>query len=170
MAAALVVVIIVASMAAAVRNQYPAYSVGLQNLNALAGKPCGIADGPSGADANAGLLQPSATRGISSRPGRGLRSRPTGLHRLTATQAVDTDTPGTGEDDTTSTTAGTEGGVRWSGSAAVTRAPVRLTRSRCPCRQPTGAQLARDHHRLVPAARAGPESPLVTIAVAGTRL
>ena len=177
-AAAVVVVVIVASMAAAVRNQYPAYSVGLQNLNALAGKPCGIADAVlAEPDANAGLLQPAGDpRDQLEAGGEAFGFDPDGISTdLTATQAVDTDTPGTGEgSDTTSTTAGTEGGVRGAeginGSHAVL--PFGLDPARVPVlgSHQTGAQLnaetITDWYPLPDAA--AEENPLITIAVAGT--
>ena len=177
-AAAVVVVVIVASMAAAVRNQYPAYSVGLQNLNALAGKPCGIADAVlAEPDANAGLLQPAGDpRDQLEAGGEAFGFDPDGISTdLTATQAVDTDTPGTGEgSDTTSTTAGTEGGVRGvegiNGSHAVL--PFGLDPARVPVlgSHQTGAQLnaetITDWYPLPDAA--AEENPLITIAVAGT--
>ena len=177
-AAAVVVVVIVASMAAAVRNQYPAYSVGLQNLNALAGKPCGIADAVlAEPDANAGLLQPAGDpRDQLEAGGEAFGFDPDGISTdLTATQAVDTDTPGTGEgSDTTSTTAGTEGGVRGvegiNGSHAVL--PFGLDPARVPVlgSHQTGAQLnaetITDWYPLPEAAAEG--NPLITIAVAGT--
>lgn len=177
LAAALVVVVIVASMAAAVRNQYPAYSVGLQNLNALAGKPCGIADAVlAEPDANAGLLQPAGDpRDQLQAGGEVVRFDPDGISTdLTATQAVDTDTPGTGEgSDTTSTTAGTEGGVRVgegiNGSHAVL--PFGLDPQRVPVlgSHQTGAQLnAETVTDWYPLPEGAEENPLLTIAVAGT--
>ncbi len=176
-AAALVVVIIVASMAAAVRNQYPAYSVGLQNLNALAGKPCGIADAVlAEPDANAGLLQPLGDpRDQLQAGGEAFGFTPDGISTdLTATQAVDTDTPGTGEgSDTTSTTAGTEGGVRVvegiNGSHAVL--PFGLDPQQVPVlgSHQTGAQLSAETITdWYPLPEQDRENPLVTIAVAGT--
>lgn len=177
LAAALVVVVIVASMAAAVRNQYPAYSVGLQNLNALAGKPCGIADAVlAEPDANAGLLQPAGDpRDQLQAGGEVVRFDPDGISTdLTATQAVDTDTPGTGEgSDTTSTTAGTEGGVRVgegiNGSHAVL--PFGLDPQRVPVlgSHQIGAQLnAETVTDWYPLPEGAEENPLLTIAVAGT--
>lgn len=176
-AAGLVVVIIVASMAAAVRNQYPAYSVGLQNLNALAGKPCGIADAVlTEPDANAGLLQPLGNpRDQLQAGGESFGFTPDGISTdLTATQAVDTDTPGTGEgSDTTSTTAGTEGGVRGlegiNGSHAVL--PFGLDPQQVPVlgSHQTGAQLSAETITdWYPLPTQDRESPLITIAVAGT--
>ncbi len=177
LAAALVVVIIVASMAAAVRNQYPAYSVGLQNLRALSGKPCGIADAVlAEPDANAGLLSPvGEPRDQLEAGAEAVRFEPDGIPTdLTATQDVDTDTPGTGESsDTTSTTAGTEGGVRAgegiNGSHAVL--PFGLDPARVPVlgSHQTGAQFnaetTTDWYPLPPRSD---ENPLVTIAVAGS--
>lgn len=177
LAAALVVVVIVASMAAAVRNQYPAYSVGLQNVRALSGEPCGIADAVlAEPDANAGLLDPvGAPRDQLEAGGQLIEFGPDGISAdLTATQAVDADTPGTGEDsDATSTTAGTEGGVRSgegiNGSHAVL--PFGLDPARVPVlgSHQSGpqfnAEATTDWYRL-PAATE--ESPLVTIAVAGS--
>lgn len=177
LAAALVVVVIVASMAAAVRNQYPGYSVGLQNLRALSGEPCGIADAVlAEPDANAGLLAPMGDPRDQLRAGaEPVRFAPDGIPAdLTATQAVDTDTPGTGEDsDSTATTAGTEGGVRAgegiNGSHAAL--PFGLDPARVPVlgSYQTGTQFnaetTTDWYRLP--ARTG-ENPLVTIAVAGS--
>lgn len=177
LAAALVVVVIVASMAAAVRNQYPAYSVGLQNVRALSGEPCGIADAVlAEPDANAGLLEPvGEPRDQLEAGAQSIEFGPDGISSdLTATQAVDVDTPGTGEDsDATSTTAGTEGGVRpgegINGSHAVlpfgldpTRVPVLGSHQSGP---QFNAEATTDWYRL-PAATE--ESPLVTIAVAGS--
>lgn len=177
LAAALVVVIIVASMAAAVRNQYPAYSVGLQNLRALSGKPCGIADAVlAEPDANAGLLAPmSEPRDQLEAGAEAIRFEPDGIPTdLTATQDVDTDTPGTGESsDTTSTTAGTEGGVRAgegiNGSHAVL--PFGLDPARVPVlgSHQTGAQFnAETTTDWYPLPARSDENPLVTIAVAGS--
>ncbi|MDX2356852.1 arabinosyltransferase domain-containing protein [Dietzia sp. PP-33] len=177
LAAAFVVVIIVASMAAAVRNQYPAYSVGLQNLRALSGQPCGIADMVlAEPDATAGLLTPVGEPRDQLEAGADpVEFIPDGIPTdLTATQAVDTDTPGTGEDsDATATTAGTEGGVRAgegiNGSHAVL--PFGLDPARVPVlgSYQTGAQLnaetTTDWYRL-PERDAG--DPLITIAVAGS--
>ncbi|MGX1769847.1 arabinosyltransferase domain-containing protein [Dietzia sp. NPDC055343] len=176
LAAALVVVVIVASMAAAVRNQYPAYSVGLQNLNALAGKPCGIADAVlAEPDANAGLLEPlGEPRDQLEAGGEAVRFHPDGIGTdLTATQAADTDTPGTGEgSDTTSTTAGTEGGVRMAeginGSHAVL--PFGLDPGRVPVlgSHQTGAQFnAETTTDWYPLPERSDEHPLITVAVAG---
>ena len=177
LAAALVVVIIVASMAAAVRNQYPAYSVGLQNLRALSGKPCGIADAVlAEPDANAGLLAPvGEPRDQLEAGAEAVRFEPDGIPTdLTATQDVDTDTPGTGESsDTTSTTAGTEGGVRSgegiNGSHAVL--PFGLDPARVPVlgSHQTGAQFnAETTTDWYPLPDRSDENPLVTIAVAGS--
>ncbi|EFV90911.1 arabinosyltransferase [Dietzia cinnamea P4] len=177
LAAALVVVIIVASMAAAVRNQYPAYSVGLQNLRALSGKPCGIADAVlAEPDANAGLLAPvGEPRDQLEAGAEAVRFEPDGIPTdLTATQDVDTDTPGTGESsDTTSTTAGTEGGVRSgegiNGSHAVL--PFGLDPARVPVlgSHQTGAQFnAETTTDWYPLPDRSAENPLVTIAVAGS--
>ena len=177
LAAALVVVVIVASMAAAVRNQYPAYSVGLQNLRALSGEPCGIADAVlTEPDANAGLLAPvGEPRDQLEAGGEAVQFGPDGIPTdLTATQDVDTDTPGTGEgSDTTSTTAGTEGGVRAgegiNGSHAVL--PFGLDPARVPVlgSYQTGpqfnAETTTDWYRLPEEAG---RYPLVTIAVAGS--
>ena len=176
LAAALVVVVIVASMAAAVRNQYPAYSVGLQNLNALAGKPCGIADAVlAEPDANAGLLEPVGDpRDQLEAGGEAVQFTPDGISTdLTATQAADTDTPGTGEgSDTTSTTAGTEGGVRnaegINGSHAVL--PFGLDPSRVPVlgSHQGGAQFnAETITDWYPLPERSDENPLITVAVAG---
>ncbi|OAH59894.1 arabinosyltransferase [Dietzia cinnamea] len=177
LAAALVVVIIVASMAAAVRNQYPAYSVGLQNLRALSGKPCGIADAVlAEPDANAGLLAPvGEPRDQLEAGAEAVRFEPDGIPTdLTATQDVDTDTPGTGESsDTTSTTAGTEGGVRAgegiNGSHAVL--PFGLDPARVPVlgSHQTGAQFnAETTTDWYPLPDRSDENPLITIAVAGS--
>ncbi|MDV6299798.1 arabinosyltransferase domain-containing protein [Dietzia maris] len=183
LAAALVVVVIVASMAAAVRNQYPAYSVGLQNLRALSGEPCGIADVVlAEPDANAGLLAPvGEPRDQLEAGGEAVVFDPDGIPTdLTATQAADTDTPGTGEgSDTTSTTAGTEGGVRIgegiNGSHAVL--PFGLDPARVPVlgSHQSGAQFnaetTTDWYRLPEGAGENDrkrEDPLVTIGVAGS--
>lgn len=177
LAAAVVVVVIVASMAAAVRNQYPAYSVGLQNLRALSGEPCGIADAVlSEPDVNAGLLEPMGEpRDQLEAGGDVVEFAPDGIPTdLTATQSVLTDTVGTGEDsDATSTTAGTGGGVRTgegiNGSHAVL--PFGLDPERVPVlgSHQEGVQLnaetTTDWYQLPE--RAG-ESPLITVAVAGT--
>ncbi|MFN3340234.1 MAG: arabinosyltransferase C-terminal domain-containing protein, partial [Dietzia sp.] len=177
LAAALVVVVIVASMAAAVRNQYPAYSVGLQNLRVLSGEPCGIADMVlAEPDANAGLLAPvGEPRDQLEAGAEPVEFGPDGIPTdLTATQAVDTDTPGTGEDsDSTATTAGTEGGVRAgegiNGSHAVL--PFGLDPARVPVlgSYQTGpqfnAETTTDWYRLPARAE---ENPLITIAVAGS--
>ncbi|WP_264888617.1 arabinosyltransferase domain-containing protein [Dietzia sp. NCCP-2495] len=176
-AAALVVVVIVASMAAAVRNQYPAYSVGLQNLRGLSGEPCGIADAVlTEPDANAGVLAPvGEPRDQLEAGGEAYGFSPDGISTdLTATQDVDTDTPGTGEgSDTTSTTAGTEGGVRAgqgiNGSHAVL--PFGLDPAGVPVlgSHQTGLQLnaetITDWYELPPRTE---QAPLVTIAVAGS--
>ena len=177
LAAALVVVVIVASMAAAVRNQYPAYSVGLQNLRALSGEPCGIADAVlAEPDANAGLLAPlGEPRDQLEAGGEPVRFDPDGIPAdLTATQDVDTDTPGTGEgSDTTSTTAGTEGGVRIgagiNGSHAVL--PFGLDPARVPVlgSHQSGAQFnAETTTDWYPLPARSAENPLITIAVAGS--
>ena len=177
LAAALVVVVIVASMAAAVRNQYPAYSVGLQNLRALSGEPCGIADAVlAEPDANAGLLAPEGDPRDQLEAGaEPVEFGPDGIPTdLTATQAVDTDTPGTGENsDATATTAGTEGGVRAgegiNGSHAVL--PFGLDPARVPVLgsyqsgPQFNAETTTDWYRLP--GQTG-ENPLVTIAVAGS--
>ncbi|MBB1037491.1 arabinosyltransferase domain-containing protein [Dietzia natronolimnaea] len=177
LAAALVVVVIVASMAAAVRNQYPAYSVGLQNLRVLSGEPCGIADMVlAEPDANAGLLAPVGDPRDQLEAGaQPVEFIPDGIPTdLTATQAVDTDTPGTGEDsDATATTAGTEGGVRAgegiNGSHAVL--PFGLDPARVPVlgSYQTGpqfnAETTTDWYWLP---ERDEESPLITIAVAGS--
>lgn len=176
-AAGLVVVVIVASMAAAVRNQYPAYSVGLQNLNALAGKPCGIADAVlTEPDANAGLLQPAGDpEGQLQAGGEAFWFSPDGIPAdLTATQSVDTDTPGTGEDsDTTSTTAGTEGGVR--GVAGINGSHAVLPFGLDPAQVPvlgshqTGAQFnAQTTTDWYPLPALTEDDPLITVAVAGS--
>ncbi len=175
LAAALVVVIIVASMAAAVRNQYPAYSVGLQNLRALSGKPCGIADAVlAEPDVSAGLLSPVGEPRDQLEAGGSAEFGPDGISQdLTATQAVDTDTPGTGEDsDATSTTAGTEGGVRAgegiNGSHAVL--PFGLDPSRVPVlgSYQSGAQLnAETTTDWYPLPEPSERGPLITVAVAG---
>lgn len=176
-AAALVVVIIVASMAAAVRNQYPAYSVGLQNLNALAGEPCGIADAVlTEPDANAGLLQPVGDpRDQLQAGGEAFGFGPDGVSAdLTATQSVDVDTPGTGEDsDTTSTTAGTEGGVR--GAEGINGSHAVLPFGLDPARVPVlgsfqdGAQLnAETVSDWYPLPALSEEDPLIAIAAAGS--
>lgn len=175
-AAALVVVVIVASMAAAVRNQYPGYSVGLQNLRALSGKPCGIADAVlAEPDANAGLLAPMGEpRDQLQAGGPVAEFTPDGIPAdLTATQSVTTDTVGTGEaSDATSTTAGTGGGVRAregiNGSHAVL--PFGLDPARVPVlgSHRSGAQFnaeaTTDWYRLP---GRSPEAPLLTVAVAG---
>ena len=176
LAAALVVVIIVASMAAAVRNQYPAYSVGLQNLRALSGKPCGIADAVlAEPDVSAGLLSPVGEPRDQLEAGGSAEFGPDGISQdLTATQTVDTDTPGTGEDsDATSTTAGTEGGVRAgegiNGSHAVL--PFGLDPSRVPVlgSHQTGAQLnAETTTDWYPLPEPSERGPLITVAVAGS--
>ncbi|MFL0580066.1 arabinosyltransferase domain-containing protein [Dietzia sp. 179-F 9C3 NHS] len=176
LAACLVVVVIVASMAAAVRNQYPAYSVGLQNLRALAGEPCGIADAVlAEPDANAGLLEPMGeARDQLEAGGDAVKFAPDGIPTdLTATQDVDTDTMGTGEEsDNTSTTAGTGGGVRAgegiNGSHA--ELPFGLDPARVPVlgSHQTGAQFnaeATTDWYLLPE-RSG-DTPLLTVAVAG---
>ncbi|KAA0916427.1 arabinosyltransferase domain-containing protein [Dietzia sp. ANT_WB102] len=177
LAAALVVVVIVASMAAAVRNQYPAYSVGLQNLRALSGKPCGIADAVLvEPDANAGLLAPvGEPRNQLEAGGEAVKFAPDGIPTdLTATQAVETDTPGTGEgSDTTSTTAGTEGGVRAgegiNGSHSVL--PFGLDPARVPVlgSHQFGAQLnAETTTDWYPLPERSEQNPLITIGVAGS--
>lgn len=177
LAAALVVVIIVASMAAAVRNQYPAYSVGLQNLRALSGEPCGIADAVlTEPDADVGVLQPVGDPRNQLQAGGGaVAFTPDGISTdLTATQAVDTDTPGTGEDsDTTSTTAGTEGGVRGAeglnGSHAVL--PFGLDPARVPVLGSfqSGPQLnAETITDWYPLPERSEANPLISIAVAGS--
>lgn len=177
LAAALVVLVIVASMAAAVRNQYPAYSVGQQNLRALAGEPCGIADAVlTEPDPNAGLMAPmGAPRDQLEAGGEAVEFTPDGISAdLTATQSVDTDTMGTGEgSDATSTTAGTEGGVRAgegiNGSHA--KLPFGLDPTRVPVlgSHQSGPQLnsetTTDWYPLPPRAE---EQPLITIAVAGS--
>lgn len=176
-AAAVVVLVIVASMAAAVRNQYPAYSVGLQNFKALSGEPCGIADVVlAEPDANAGLLAPMGDpRTQLEAGGEAVEFSPDGVSSdLTATQNVDTDTMGTGEgSDATSTTAGTEGGVRngegINGSHA--KLPFGLNPARVPVlgSHQSGPQLnaetTTDWYQL-PARTA--ENPLITIAAAGS--
>ena len=177
LAAALVVVVIVASMASAVRTQYPAYSVGLQNLRALSGEPCGIADAVlAEPDANAGLLEPVGSPRDQLRAGaEPVEFSPDGIPSdLTATQDVDVDTPGTGADsDATATTAGTEGGVRAgegiNGSHAVL--PFGLDPARVPVlgSYQTGpqfnAETTTDWYRLPPRTD---DDPLITIAVAGS--
>lgn len=176
-AAAVVVLVIVASMAAAVRNQYPAYSVGLQNLRALSGKPCGIADAVlAEPDANAGLLTPMGdSRDQLEAGGEAAEFSPDGISSdLIATQSVDTDTMGTGEgSDNTSTTAGTEGGVRTgvgiNGSHA--KLPFGLDPAKVPVlgSHQTGPQLnaetTTDWYQLPERTE---ENPLITIAVAGS--
>lgn len=176
LAAALVVVIIVASMASAVRNQYPAYSVGLQNLRALSGEPCGIADAVlAEPDVSAGLLAPAGEPRDQLEAGGAVEFGPDGISEdLTATQDVDTDTPGTGEDsDATSTTAGTEGGVRAgegiNGSHAVL--PFGLDPARVPVlgSHQTGVQLnAETTTDWYPLPEASERGPLITIAAAGS--
>ena len=177
LAAALIVVVIVASMAAAVRNQYPGYSVGLQNLRALSGEPCGIADVVlAEPDANAGLLTPTGEPRDQLQAGADpVEFGPDGIPAdLTAVQAADTDTPGTGEDsDATATTAGTEGGVRAgegiNGSHAVL--PFGLDPARVPVLgshqvgPQFNAQTTTDWYALPPR---GGGNPLVTIGVAGS--
>lgn len=178
-AAAIVVVVIVASMAAAFRNQYPAYSVGLQNLRALGGESCGIADKVlTEPDANAGLLEPAGDPREQLEAGTddgAVEFRPDGISSdLTATQSALTDTMGTGEDsDTTSTTAGTGGGVRTgegiNGSHAVL--PFGLDPSRVPVlgSHQDGIQLnastTTDWYELPADVQ---DNPLITIAVAGS--
>ena len=155
LAASLVVLIMVASMLAAVRNQYPAYSVGLQNARALAGHPCGIADSVlAEPDPTAGLLQPVTAATGPQRPsrdqlvagGESLEVSPDGIPTdLTATQGEASASVGTGSgSDTTSSTAGTGGGTR--GSEGVNGSHARLPFGLDPARTPvigtnrTGAQ------------------------------
>src|ERR1700731_2453327 len=58
-AAWMLVVLEVASLTLAMTNQYPAWSVGRSNLQAVAGKSCGLAeDVLGGPDPNAGMLPP----------------------------------------------------------------------------------------------------------------
>ena len=177
LAAALVVVVIVASMAAAVRNQYPAYSVGLQNMRALSGEPCGIADAVlTEPDANVGVLQPVGDpRNQLEAGGDAAGFVPDGISTdLTATQAVDTDTPGTGEgSDTTSTTAGTEGGVR--GAEGINGSHAVLPFGLDPATVPVlgsyqdGMQLnAETITDWYPLPERSETNPLISIAVAGS--
>ena len=126
-------------------------------------------------DANAGVLAPvGEPRDQLEAGGEAYGFSPDGISTdLTATQAADTDTPGTGEgSDTTSTTAGTEGGVRnaegINGSHAVL--PFGLDPSRVPVlgSHQGGAQFnAETITDWYPLPERSDENPLITVAVAG---
>src|SRR5699024_2159287 len=178
-AAAIVVAVIVASMAAAFRNQYPAYSAELQNLRALGGESCGIADKVlTEPDTNAGLLESAGDPREQLEAGTDdgvVEFRPDeSSSDLTATESALTDTMETGEDsDPTTTTAGTGGGVRTgegiNGSHAVL--PFGLDPSRVPVlgSHQDGIQLnastTTDWYELPADVQ---DNPLITIAVAGS--
>ena len=177
LAAGLVVLVIVASMLAGVRNQYPAYSVGLQNLHGLSGRPCGIADEVlAEPDANAGLLAPEGDRRTQLEAGEApVEFTPDCIPAdLTATQDVAKDTVGTGEgSDATATTEGTAGGTL--AGTGVNGSHARLPFGLDPQRVPVlgshqrGPQLnARNVTAWYPLPARDDSHPLLTVAAAGS--
>lgn len=177
-AAGFVVLVMVASMFWAVRVQYPAYSVGLQNWRGLQGQSCGIADAVLvEPDANQGVLTPAnAAAGEGLDPtGTSVGFSPDGIAEdLTATVDVDSQGPSTGEGEfATAATEGTEGGTTAREGINGSRAqlPFGLDPAHTPVlgsyqdgRIQISGHLVTDWYRIPPVEERG---PLLTTAVAG---
>ncbi|MDG3012938.1 arabinosyltransferase, partial [Rhodococcus sp. D2-41] len=114
LAVALLVVFQVASLAAGVVNQYPAYSVGLANTRAMAGHPCNLADDVLvEADPNAGMLQPIAPGPDPLGAVTRVNFTPDGLPTdLSSTQQASEDLIGNPGSKSAGNSAGTGGGTR----------------------------------------------------------
>ncbi|BBY26532.1 arabinosyltransferase domain-containing protein [Mycolicibacterium sediminis] len=175
----LVVMFEVVSLTLAMVDQYPAWSVGRSNLEALTGKTCGLADDVLvERDSNAGLLQPvSAPAGIALGAGTaqafGANGIPSDLSAdpVTEPQGSDNFAESDGSESTGSEP-GTEGGTTAAAGLNGSRAqlpygldPARVAVMgswRSGIQQP--ARLRSAWYRLPPADQRG---PLIVIAAAG---
>lgn len=178
-AATFVVLVIMASMFWAVRVQYPAYSVALQNWRGLQGQSCGIADAVlTEPNPNLGLLTPAnvpAGEGLNP-GGDAVAFDPNGISSdLTSTEELEASGPSADEPDAeTGATAGTEGGTTEREGINGSRAllPFGLDPEQTPILgsyQDSAIQISgrmtTDWYTLPPAPQRG---PLITIAVAGS--
>lgn len=178
LAAGFVVFVMVASMFWAVRVQYPAYSVGLQNWRGLQGQSCGIADAVlAEPDANQGLLTPvnvPVERGLDPQ-GNSVGFSPDGIAEdLTATVDVDSQGPSTGTGEfSTAATEGTVGGTTAQAGVNGSRAqlPFGLDPAQTPVlgsyqdgRIQISGHVTTDWYRLPPPEQRG---LLLAVAVAG---
>lgn len=183
-AAWLLVVFEVVSLTLGMINQYPAWSVGRSNLQALTGKTCGLADDVMvEQDPNAGMLTPVAVpvaEGLG--PVRADSFTPNGIPADISADPV-LEPPGGGnfvDDDTTADTvtateAGTEGGT--TAAAGVNGSKARLPYGLNPATTPvlgswrSGAQqpaaLRSAWYRLPPGDQRGGAAPLLVVSAAG---
>lgn len=179
-AAWVVVIFEVLSLTLAVTEQYPAWSVGRSNLEALTGKTCGLADDVMvEQDPNAGMLTPigvpvAEALGAASSNGFSPNGIPSDVSPDPVSESPgDTNFADTGSTGTvTNSEAGTEGGT--TATTGVNGSRARLPYGLDPARTPalgswrTGAQqpasMRSTWYRLPPRDQAG---PLLVVAAAG---
>lgn len=180
----LLVVFEVASLTLGMVNQYPSWSVGRSNLEALAGKTCGLADDVMvEQDVNAGLLKPvSAPVGAALGAGTAEGLSPNGIPPDIAADPVK-EPPGSGNqidaaDQTvtaTETDAGTEDGA--TAKAGVNGSRARLPYGLDPATTPVlgswrsgvqqPAKLRSAWYRLPPPEQRSADAPLIVVSAAG---
>ena len=176
----LVVVFEVLSLTLAMIDQYPAWSVGRSNLEALAGKTCGMAeDVLVEEDPNVGMLAPIDTPvgealGAGTAQGFGPNGIPTDVSADEAMsgQGTSTNFADTDSDDDQAGKGGTEGGT--TAAAGINGSRARLPYHLDPARTPVlgswrsgtqqPAQLRSAWYRLPPRNNAG---PLLVVSAAG---
>ncbi len=179
-AAWLLVVFEVASLTLGMVNQYPAWSVGRSNLEALTGKTCGLADDVLvESDPNAGMLQPvNATTAVALGSAGAEGFTPNGVPTDVSTLI---EPPSSGNfidaSDKTVTTAETAPEDSTAAATGINGSRVRLPYGLDPAATPvlgswrSGAQqpalLRSGWYRLPPAKERSADGPLIVVAAAG---